>query len=182
MQPQRPCDQHSPTKTNTWDLSHQQVGHSWWEAWCQKQMIVLVYSVFIKKRGLPSAESSRSVRGLGKGVSGKPYPRLCNAKRPRLEPGTFQSQTVRLYRLHHALHSIGTDLAKWSVCCTTNIGCILDGRNQIISIIILLLDGCYKDTFAPQRTCWSNMLVAAQMTCGTGLLKFERIHLQLPST
>jgi len=35
--------------------------------------------------GVPSAESSRSVRGLGKGVSGKPYPRLCNARRPRLE-------------------------------------------------------------------------------------------------
>ena len=25
------------------------------------------------------------MRGLGKGVSGKPYPRLCNARRPRLE-------------------------------------------------------------------------------------------------
>ena len=44
------------------------------------------------KKGVPSAESSRSVRGLGKGVSGKPYPRLCNARRPRLEPGTFRSQ------------------------------------------------------------------------------------------
>ena len=32
------------------------------------------------KKGVPSAESSRSVRGLGKGVSGKSYPRLCNAK------------------------------------------------------------------------------------------------------
>ena len=41
--------------------------------------------------GVPIAESSRSVRGLGKGVNGKPYPRLCNARRPRLEPGTFQS-------------------------------------------------------------------------------------------
>ena len=51
-------------------------------------------------KGVPSAESSRSVRGLGKGVSGKPYPRLCNARRPRFEPGTFQSQTTRLYRLH----------------------------------------------------------------------------------
>ena len=30
-------------------------------------------------KGVPSAESSRSVRGLGKGVSGKPYPRQCNA-------------------------------------------------------------------------------------------------------
>ncbi|XP_066397328.1 uncharacterized protein [Miscanthus floridulus] len=49
------------------------------------------------KKGVPSAESSRSVRGLGKGVSGKPYPRLCNARRPRLEPGTFRSQAnVRL--------------------------------------------------------------------------------------
>jgi hypothetical protein len=36
------------------------------------------------------------VRGLGKGVSGKPYPRLCNARRPRLEPETFRSQAVRL--------------------------------------------------------------------------------------
>ena len=40
--------------------------------------------------------------GSGKGVSGKPYPRLCNARRPRLEPGTFRSQAVRLYRLHQA--------------------------------------------------------------------------------
>ena len=38
-----------------------------------------------QSKGVPSAESSRSVRGLGKGVSGKPYPRLCNARRPRLE-------------------------------------------------------------------------------------------------
>ena len=53
-------------------------------------------------KGVPSAESSRSVRGLGKGVSGKPYPRLCNARRSRLEPGTFRSQAVRLYRLHQA--------------------------------------------------------------------------------
>ncbi|GJN30870.1 hypothetical protein PR202_gb19211 [Eleusine coracana subsp. coracana] len=37
---------------------------------------------------VPSAESSRTVRGLGKGFSGRPYPRLCNAGRPRLEPGT----------------------------------------------------------------------------------------------
>jgi len=35
--------------------------------------------ILLKKKGVPSAESSRSVRGLGKGVSGKPYPRLCNA-------------------------------------------------------------------------------------------------------
>jgi len=53
-------------------------------------------------KGVPSAESSRSVRGLGKGVSGKPYPHLCNARRPRLELGTFRSQAVRLYRLHQA--------------------------------------------------------------------------------
>ena len=53
-------------------------------------------------KGVPSAESSRSVRGLGKGVSGKPYSRLCNVRRPRLEPGTFRSQAVRLYRLHQA--------------------------------------------------------------------------------
>ena len=46
----------------------------------------------MNKKGKPSAESSRSVRGLGKGVSGKPYPRMCNARGPRLEPGTFRSQ------------------------------------------------------------------------------------------
>ena len=51
---------------------------------------------------VPSAESSRFVRGLGKDVSGKPYPRMCNVRRPRLEPGTFRSQAVRLYRLHQA--------------------------------------------------------------------------------
>ena len=61
-----------------------------------KQLLILV------KKGVPSAESFRSVQGLGKGVSGKPYPRLCNARRPRLEPGTFRSQVVRLYRLHQA--------------------------------------------------------------------------------
>ena len=55
-----------------------------------------------KIKGVPSAESSRSVWGLGKGVSGKPYPRLYNARKPRLEPGTFQSQAVKLYRLHQA--------------------------------------------------------------------------------
>ena len=53
-----------------------------------------------KKKSVPSAESFCSVWGLGKGVSGKPYPRLCNARRLRLEPGTFRSQAVRLYRLH----------------------------------------------------------------------------------
>ena len=37
------------------------------------------------QKGVPSAESSRSVRGLRKGVSGKPYPRLCNARRPGLD-------------------------------------------------------------------------------------------------
>ena len=54
------------------------------------------FTLFIKKKGVPSAESSRSVRGLGKGVSGKPYPCLFNVRRPRLEPGTFRSQVVRL--------------------------------------------------------------------------------------
>ena len=49
----------------------------------------------VKKRDVPSAESSRSVQRLGKGVTGKPYPRLCNARRPRLEPGTFRSQAVK---------------------------------------------------------------------------------------
>ena len=63
-------------------------------------------SKMYQKKGVPSAESSRSVRGLGKGVSGKHYPRLCNARRPRLEPGTFRSQAVRLYRLHQARPSL----------------------------------------------------------------------------
>ena len=62
----------------------------------------VVIATKIQIEGVPSAESSRSVRGLGKGVSGKPYPRLCDARRPRLEPGTFRSQAVRLYRLHQA--------------------------------------------------------------------------------
>ena len=42
------------------------------------------------------------MQGLEKGVSGKPYPRLCNTRRPRLEPRTFWSQAVRLYRLHQS--------------------------------------------------------------------------------
>ena len=29
----------------------------------------------------------------------------CNTRRPRLEPGTFRSQAVRLYRLHQACPS-----------------------------------------------------------------------------
>ena len=60
----------------------------------------MAHSIWTDLKGVPSAESSRSVRGLEKGVSGKPYPRLCNARRPRLESGTFRSQAVRLYRLH----------------------------------------------------------------------------------
>ena len=36
------------------------------------------FQVWSALKGVPSAESSRSVRGLGKGVSGKPYPRLCD--------------------------------------------------------------------------------------------------------
>ncbi|XP_066337980.1 E3 ubiquitin-protein ligase RZFP34-like [Miscanthus floridulus] len=51
-------------------------------------------------KGVPSAESSHNMRGLGKGVSGKPYPRLCNARRPRLEPGTIRSQTVSNDQYH----------------------------------------------------------------------------------
>ena len=54
----------------------------------------------------PRAESSRSMWGLGKGVSGEPYPRLCNTRRPWLESGTFRSQAVRLYRLHQARPSL----------------------------------------------------------------------------
>ncbi|XP_066309083.1 ATP synthase subunit epsilon, mitochondrial-like isoform X1 [Miscanthus floridulus] len=48
-------------------------------------------------------KSSRSVRGLGKGVSGKPYPRLCNARRPRLEPGTFRSQALSAQKMNKGL-------------------------------------------------------------------------------
>ena len=48
---------------------------------------------------------SGSVRDLEKGVNSKLYPRLCNARRPRLEPRTFRSQAVRLYCLHQALPS-----------------------------------------------------------------------------
>ena len=61
-----------------------------------------LHTLHMYLKGVPSAESSRSVRGLGNGVSGKSYPRLCNVRRPRLEPGTFRSQAVRLYRLHQA--------------------------------------------------------------------------------
>jgi len=40
-------------------------------------------------KGRTSAENSRSMRGLGKGVSGKPYPRLCKtATRTRDLPVT----------------------------------------------------------------------------------------------
>ena len=49
-------------------------------------------------------------RGLGKGVSGKPYPHMCNARKPQLEPGTFRSQAVRLYRLHQARPSYYTNM------------------------------------------------------------------------
>ena len=64
--------------------------------------LILEQMEYTIKRDVPSAESPHSVRGLGKGVSGKPYPRLCNARRPRLEPKTFRSQAVKLYRLHQA--------------------------------------------------------------------------------
>ncbi|GJN14273.1 hypothetical protein PR202_gb01074 [Eleusine coracana subsp. coracana] len=55
---------------------------------------VALTSYFITKKAVPSAESSRTVRGLGKGFSGRPYPRLCNAGRPRLEPGTCWLQAT----------------------------------------------------------------------------------------
>ena len=42
------------------------------------------------------------MRGLEKCASGKPYTRLCNARRPRLEQETFRLKAVRLYRLHQA--------------------------------------------------------------------------------
>jgi len=47
---------------------------------------------------VPITESSRS--------GGKPYPHLCNERRPRLKPRTFRSRAVRLYRLHQARPSI----------------------------------------------------------------------------
>ena len=62
-------------------------------------MLMHKFQLYIKKKSVPNAESSRSVRGLTKSIS---YPHLCNAKRPLFEPGTFWSQTVRLYRLHQA--------------------------------------------------------------------------------
>ena len=37
------------------------------------------------KKGRTQCRSFRSVQDLGKGVSGKAYPRLCNARRPQLE-------------------------------------------------------------------------------------------------
>ena len=54
--------------------------------WKRLAFGLLINLVCVCASEQPSAESSRSVRGLGKGVSGKPYPRLCNARRPRLEP------------------------------------------------------------------------------------------------
>ena len=88
-------------------------------------------------KGVPSAESSRSVRGLGKGVSGKPYPRLCNARRPWLEPGTFRSQAVRLplapgppfSTLHNMIKFKWMLRPLWYICvywpnlCTGNLLC-----------------------------------------------------------
>ena len=69
-------------------------------AWCNTTLNWTKAEKLWTLRG--SAESSHSVRSLGKSVSGEHYPRLCNARRPRLEPRTFQSQAVRLYRLHQA--------------------------------------------------------------------------------
>ena len=57
----------------------------------------------LHKKGVPSVESSRSVRGLRKGVSGKPYPRLCNARRPRL------------YRLHGCYMLVLYCKINWSI-------------------------------------------------------------------
>ncbi|GJM86311.1 hypothetical protein PR202_ga02160 [Eleusine coracana subsp. coracana] len=73
----------------------------------QSQQRLVILKNFILK-AVPSAESSRTVRGLGKGFSGRPYPRLCNAGRPRLEPGTCWLQAIskqilmvdEVYRLH----------------------------------------------------------------------------------
>ena len=86
---------------------------SWWRCFgllqCEGEWYKL--AEIIKKNGVPNAESSRSVRGLRKGVSGKPYPRLCNTRRPRLEPRTFRLQAVRLYHLHQARPSLR--LLRW---------------------------------------------------------------------
>jgi len=40
------------------------------------------HKIVERNLGVPSVESSRSVQGLGKGVSGKPYPHLSNTRRP----------------------------------------------------------------------------------------------------
>ena len=47
----------------------------------ERRLHNLLESFFCQK-GVPNAESSRSMRGLRKGVSDKPYPHLCNAGRP----------------------------------------------------------------------------------------------------
>ena len=83
-----------------WHLKFTLWHHSESPCWIVASQGIRQWTWFLTIKGVPSAESSRSVWGLGKGVSGKPYPRLCNARRPRLEPGTFWSQAVRLYHLH----------------------------------------------------------------------------------
>jgi len=49
------------------------------------------------KKGRTQCRSFRSVQDLGKGVSGKAYPRLCNARRPRLE-------TLKLNHIEKKIH------------------------------------------------------------------------------
>jgi hypothetical protein len=58
---------------------------------------------FEEQRGIPSAESSRSVRGLGKGVSVASLT-LAYAMRVDCDSnlGPSGPQAVRLYRLHQA--------------------------------------------------------------------------------
>ena len=86
--------------------------------------------------GRTSAESSRSVQGLKKGVSGKSYPRLCNARRPRLKPGTFRSQAVRLYRLHQARPSAAyiIDFIKKNKGSTPGEAAVVDGVVESVAV------------------------------------------------
>jgi hypothetical protein len=72
-------------------------------------------SISISKKGVPSAERSRSVRGMGKGVSGKPYPRLCNTRRPRHEPGTFWSPISISSEAKLKRHFLPKDQKSWFV-------------------------------------------------------------------
>ena len=59
------------------------------------------FLIYIQLKGRTQCRELPLCAGSGR-VSGKTYPRLCNARRPQLKSGTFRSQAVRLYRLHQA--------------------------------------------------------------------------------